>query len=121
MQSFSMQTGGLLQLRLDADPWNSLIEFDANVAVNLGGTLDLEFADGTDMASQVGRTFDLFDWSAVAPQGGFTIVSPYTWDVSQLYTTGEVKLMAVPEPGGGYLAMLGLVGLSICRCRRRGG
>ena len=57
------------------------------------------FADDVNLASQVGRTFDLFDWTGVSPTGAFAISSPYTWDLSNLYTTGEVTLTAIPEPG----------------------
>ena len=51
-----------------------------------------------NLASQLGRTFDLFDWTSVTPTGAFTISSPYAWNLSNLYTTGEVTLTAIPEP-----------------------
>ena len=37
----------------------------------------------------------------------FTVTSPYTWDLSKLYTTGEVTLIAVPEPSTLLLFSLG--------------
>ena len=117
-QSLSVTSGGTLRLQLDADPWGSVIEFDKNISVDLGGTLDLEFADCVDPKSQLDRTFDLFDWTGVTPNGQFTINSPYQWDLSHLYTTGEVTLVAVPEPAGLYLAMVGFVAISFRTSRR---
>src|SRR5262249_21708918 len=73
-----------------------------------GGTLDLEFAAGVDPIAQIGRTFDVFDWTGVNPGGTFDVQSPYAWDLSQLYTSGEVTLVsAVPEPSALVLAALG--------------
>jgi hypothetical protein len=53
------------------------------------------FADDVNPASQLGRTFDLFDWTGVTPTGTFTVSSPYTWNLSNLYTTGKVTLTAI--------------------------
>ncbi len=57
-----------------------------------GGTLDLTFAPDVNLASQLGRTIDLFDWIGVTPTGAFTVSSPYTWNLTNLYSTGEVTL-----------------------------
>ena len=56
----------------------------------------MTFAPGVNAATQIGRTIDLFDWVGVTPTGTFTISSAYTWDLSKLYTTGEVTLATVP-------------------------
>ena len=56
----------------------------------------MTFAPDVNLASQIGRTIDLFDWTGVTPTGAFTVSSPYTWDLSKLYTTGEVTLSNVP-------------------------
>jgi len=88
---------GTLRLVLDADAWGSEMAFDPGAAVALGGTLDLGFADGVDVAAQAGRTFGLFDWTGVAPTGAFAIDTPHRWDLSALYTAGEVTLL--PPPG----------------------
>jgi uncharacterized protein YjbI with pentapeptide repeats len=101
-QHLAMDTTGTLRLVFDADPWDSTISFAAGIPVTLGGTLDLTFAPGVDVATQSGRTIDLFDWTGVTPTGVFTISSPYTWNLSQLYTTGEVTLAAVPTLPGDY-------------------
>ena len=70
--------------------------------MTLGGTLELTFAAGVDVATQSGRTIDLFDWTGVTPTGAFTVSSPYTWNLSNLYTTGEVTLTAVPSLPGDF-------------------
>src|SRR6185436_10001114 len=93
-QYLNADATGALRLRFDADPWGSTISFAPGIPVSLCGTLDLAFAPGVDLASQVGRTFDLFDWTGVAPTGAFNVSSPFGWDLSQLYTTGEVTLTA---------------------------
>ena len=93
-----MGPGGTLRMVFEADAWDSTISFAPGIPVTLGGTLELTFADDVNLASQVGRTFDLFDWTGVNPTGAFAVSSPYAWDLSNLYTTGEVTLTAVPEP-----------------------
>ncbi|MFO0900712.1 MAG: pentapeptide repeat-containing protein [Pirellulales bacterium] len=96
----TMAGSGVLELRFDADLWDSLISFQAGIPVQLGGKLDLTFAKGADPATQVGHTLHLFDWSGVSPTGAFTVSSLYDWDLSCLYTTGEVTLLAA----GGVIA-----------------
>jgi uncharacterized protein YjbI with pentapeptide repeats len=91
-QSLAMDAGSTLRLEFDADPWGSTISFAPGILLTLGGTLDLAFAADVNIASQLGRTIVLFNWTGVTPTGAFTISSPYAWDVSQLYTTGEVTL-----------------------------
>jgi uncharacterized protein YjbI with pentapeptide repeats len=86
-----------LRFLLDKN-WTSPIGFGAGLHPALSGTLELEFAAGVDPASLIGRAFDLFDWTGVYPIGAFTVSSPYVWDISNLYSTGEVTLTAVPEP-----------------------
>jgi hypothetical protein len=61
-----------------------------------GGTLDLAFADGVKLPGQWHRTIHLFDWAGVAATGTFNLRSPYLWDQSALYTTGDVTLAAFP-------------------------
>ena len=95
--SMNMGTDGVLRMIFEQDVWDSKISFAPGIAVMLGGTLNLTFADGIDLSSQVGRTFSLFDWSGVSPTGRFNTDSPYVWDLSNLYTTGDVTLLAVPE------------------------
>jgi hypothetical protein len=65
-----------------------------------------------NLAGQLGRTFDLFDWTGVNPTGVFAISSPYAWDLSNLYTTGQVTLTAIPEPASAALGLLALACLA---------
>jgi hypothetical protein len=64
-------------------------------------------AADVNRASQLGRTFDLFNWTGVTPNGAFAISSPYRWNLSNLYTTGEVTLTGIPEPAGVWLLIIG--------------
>jgi uncharacterized protein YjbI with pentapeptide repeats len=97
-QHLAMAPGGVLRIVFDADAWDSTISFAPGIPVTLGGTLELTFADNVNLASQVGRTFDLFNWTGVNPTGAFAVSSLYAWDLSNLYVTGQVTLTAVPEP-----------------------
>ncbi len=106
-QHLAMGPGGTLRMVFEADDWDSTISFAPGIPVTLGGTLELTFADDVNLAIQVGRTFDLFDWTGVHPTGAFAIASPYAWDLSNLYTTGEVTLTAVPEPRSFALVVAG--------------
>jgi uncharacterized protein YjbI with pentapeptide repeats len=116
-QQAAMGPGGTLRMMFEADAWDSTISFAPDIPVTLGGTLELTFAADVNAATQVGRTFDLFDWTGVTPTGAFTISSPYTWDLSNLYATGKVTFTAVPEPPTVFLP----VAIAFCgwRLRRR--
>ena len=92
-QRLAMEATGTLRLVFDADSWDSPISFTPGIQVALGGTLELTFAAGVNVATQSGRTIDLFDWTGDTPTGAFTVFSPYTWNLSKLYTTGEVTLV----------------------------
>jgi autotransporter-associated beta strand protein len=92
--SMSMGTNGTLQIDLDQYDWYSKISFHSGIPVALGGSLNLAFVDGVDIKGQLGRTIGLFDWSGVSPTGAFGVSSAYEWDVSKLYSSGEVTLLA---------------------------
>ena len=114
-EQMHMGTDGVLKMLFDADKWDSVISFDAGISVELGGRLELAFAEGVDPARQIGRMFHLFDWTAVDPTGSFEVTSKFPWDLSELYTTGNVTL--VPEP----ISVMGLaVGWVVLGWRRRG-
>ena len=82
-QHLAMGPGGTLRMVFEADAWDSTISFAPGIPVTLGGTLELTFADDVNLASQVGRMFDLFDWTGVTATGAFAISSPYAWNSSQ--------------------------------------
>jgi hypothetical protein len=111
-QHLTMAPGGTLRIVFEADAWNSTISFAPGIPVTLGGTLELTFADDVNLACQVGRSFDVFDWTGVTPTGAFAVDSPYAWDLSNLYTTGEVTLITVPEPHAMLLFSLALTALA---------
>jgi uncharacterized protein YjbI with pentapeptide repeats len=107
LQHMAMGPGGVLRMVFEADAWDSTISFERGIPVTFGGgTLELTFADNVNLASQLGRTFELFNWTGVTPTGAFTISSPYAWDLSNLYTTGQVTLTAIPEPASVALLVL---------------
>ena len=62
----------------------------------------MTFASDVNLASQIGRTIDLFDWTGVNPTDMFTVSSPYTWNLSKLYTTGEVTFLAAAGLPGDF-------------------
>jgi uncharacterized protein YjbI with pentapeptide repeats len=108
-QHLTIGPGGTLRMVFEADDWDSAISFAPGIPVTLGGTLELTFADDVNLASQLGRTLKIFDWTGVTPTGAFAVSSPYAWDVSNLYTTGEVALTAIPEPSA-----MQLFGCALC-------
>jgi uncharacterized protein YjbI with pentapeptide repeats len=101
-EHLAMDATGTLRLVFDAGPWDSTISFAAGIPATRGGTLDLTFAPGINIATQIGRTIDLFDWTGVTPTGTFNVTSPYTWNLSNLYTTGEVTLTGAPSLPGDF-------------------
>ena len=114
------RSDGRVRMLLDSDAWDSTISFQPGISVALGGDLELAFAPGVDPASQIGRTFKLFDWTGVTPNGRFEVASDYQWDTANLYSTGEVTL--IPEPGAWSMATVGLLlaTLGQLRARNRG-
>jgi hypothetical protein len=69
-----------------------------------------------DVSALVGRTLHIFNWTGVTPTGAFAVSSPYAWDLSNVYTTGEVTFIAIPEPATLVLAALSFAPLA---CQRR--
>jgi hypothetical protein len=128
-EHMAVDAGGVLQMRLDADQWESTMSFEHGIGVDLHGSLELIFAADVDPASQIGRRFDLFDWWGADRVGTFQIVSPYLWDLSRLYSSGEITLLsasahplysaaALPEPSSSVLVCIGFVGFALVRRRR---
>jgi hypothetical protein len=100
----NMGTNGTLQMVLDGNSWGSTISFDSGIPVSLGGTLDVTLASGVAPASLLAKPVQLFNWTGVTPAGTFTwqddqATTGYTWDASQLYSTGVVTLSLAYLPG----------------------
>ena len=87
-----------------ADTWHSLISFTPGIPVAVDGTLELNFAADVNIASQIGRTIRIFDWAGVVPIGQFEVASPYAWDLSKLYSTGEIVLLSASVLPGDFNA-----------------
>jgi uncharacterized protein YjbI with pentapeptide repeats len=111
-EQFKIDDQASLRLLFDEDHWDSVISFAHGIPVQFDGILKLDFATGTNVRNQVGRTFRAFDWSGVDLLGAPTVASPYHWDLSNLYTTGEFTLLAIPEPSGVCLILASALILS---------
>ena len=139
----TLADGATLRLIFSGPGWNSTISFDSNVIFNLSGTLSLGLADGIDPNDLFGSTYQLFSWPTGFDPNTTTFASiddnGWDWDVTNLYTTGEVTLNglstvitmpppddtpSVPDAGGtipepATLSMLVLGGAVILRGRRK--
>ena len=102
-QGFTVSDGSNLELAWDVLPSRTTITFPADVAPSLGGTLTISLDPAR--VFPVGRTRQLFDWGQpLEPSNRFDRIEVprgTQWDLSQLYTTGEVVLLGVTpfEPG----------------------
>ena len=116
-QSLVVTEGGRLKIEFDDGQWDSTISIAHDIPVVLGGILELTFSQDVNVREQVGRSINLFNWLGVTPDGLFQVVSAYEWDLSALYSSGSVKLLAVPEPmlTPGILVIVGLWPLFVRR------
>jgi uncharacterized protein YjbI with pentapeptide repeats len=107
-----LSAGAVVELALSDQPWGSTLVVAPGTTIDLGGELRLSFSPESSIAS-VGTTFDLFDWAGLidATKQFATVSLPLgtQWDLSRLYTTGEVTLIAVPEPSGLVPSILGSI------------
>jgi uncharacterized protein YjbI with pentapeptide repeats len=125
----SLTDNAIIEFQL-ADGWTSQVKFDKGVVPSLDGTLSLRLAPGADTDAVVGQKFKLFDWGTLLGAGNrfaaVTLAPGLTFDLANLYTTGEVTLTAVagnpvevPEPM--TAAVLGTGGALLLKRRRRAG
>jgi hypothetical protein len=107
-EHLTMGPGGMLRMVFEADAWDSTISFAPSIPVTLGGTLELTFAADVNPATQLGRTFDLFDWTGVNPTGTFAVSSTGRHLAPELYShrAGYVAPveMRSAHPAGSVLA-----------------
>jgi len=95
------EMSGMLELLLDESEWESTLVFDPQAVVRIDGVLKLSFDELASPSAAVGQFYDLFDWPIGGLSGEFDVVTDpnHVWDLSGLYTTGVVQLVAVvPEP-----------------------
>jgi len=121
-ENMTLTQNASLVLEFDGNPWGSTISFDSGIPVTLGGNLELDVVAGVNPVSLVGDSFQAFNWTGVSPSGQFASITNdlppgYSWDTSQLYTTGNVTL--VPEPSTFALFAATAIGLVRYGLRRR--
>jgi uncharacterized protein YjbI with pentapeptide repeats len=120
-QSMSLSAASQLTLVLHDSAPNAAMYIEAGDTVQLGGTLELTLSPAQFNALFVGESFQAFEWNGtLAPGQHFDqIISQpgYTWDTSQLYTTGYVTLTSVPEPS---TWLLGALGMAVARAGANG-
>jgi hypothetical protein len=108
-----MQDNSVLKMIFEDNQWGSKITMGTWMSKDgpiymlptFNGTLELNIASTFDPAQLIpSLTLDLFDWTGTLPDSSRfdSIVSiglpdGFSWDTSDLYTTGEITL--VPEPG----------------------
>jgi uncharacterized protein YjbI with pentapeptide repeats len=115
---------GVLEFSFVDPDWGSTITIAPGVTPQLGGTLRLSFDPSADLPALEGATFDLFNWPApLDPQNRFFYIElpqGSRWDLSELYTTGEIRLETIPEPTTAILAILATAAMFWgARARRR--
>ncbi|RBP41482.1 putative secreted protein with PEP-CTERM sorting signal [Roseimicrobium gellanilyticum] len=108
---------------------NDLLVLKSANEVAINGVLQVRDTTSTSMLDwAIGDSWKLIDWAGVLPgvnhSGGFhTFELPdlalgLKWDTSQIYTTGFISVVVVPEPGRGVLFIVAF-GAALLRRRRR--
>jgi hypothetical protein len=93
-----MTSGGVLDFELAQSTYDRILT-SGNMA--FAGTLNVALLGG--FMPTAGSIFNLFDWGTTA--GAFTAVNLPTltgglnWDISQLYSAGELRITSVSLPG----------------------
>ena len=109
----------------DAVKNTSFDKYEVLGQLSFGGTLTLTSWNG--FVGQAGQHFDLFDWGSTTGRfasidsSGLRLAAGTQLDTSALYTTGEISITAVPEPGQWALLLAGLAGLTWRARRQRTG
>jgi fibronectin-binding autotransporter adhesin len=130
---FSGQGTGVLNTGLSFNDQLGIV--GGGATLNLGG--DLTFNNFNGLAANTftaGSSWKLFAWSGVTTSGAFSnitgTIGNFTgftdlsgellgWDFTNLYTTGIVSIVAIPEPSRAMLLLLGLLSLGFRRRRNR--
>ena len=117
------------------------IVFVSGPTITIDPAVDLVVSWWDGFTGSAGDVFDLFDWNIEVPTGVDTLfpvgsgsltgafgnvllpaLDPgLAWDITDLYTTGEIRINAVPVPAAAWLFGSGLIGLVAAARRRRVG
>jgi hypothetical protein len=114
--TYTQNGGATLQLNLSDPTKYDVLHVTGSAA--LGGTLSVTFAVGA-AAPQVGDVYHLLDAASIS--GSFSTIQlppldpSMAWDTSQLYTTGSLAIVAVPEPASVTMFVIGLAAMFACR------
>ncbi|MBK8035992.1 MAG: autotransporter-associated beta strand repeat-containing protein [Verrucomicrobiaceae bacterium] len=100
-----------------------MLRLFGKIDITSGATLKL--INPNALTFQAGDMFRVFDWTGVGTRtgsftedfGAITLAPGASIDSSNLYTTGTISIIAIPEPSRALLMMLGLAGL-VTRRRR---
>jgi hypothetical protein len=87
--------------------------------LGLNGTLDVDLIMAFNPSA--GDAFQILDGTTVGTFSGFSLPSlapGLSWDTSDLYTTGHLKIV-IPEPSAALLLLLGALNLGCTHRRRR--
>lgn len=100
-----MEIGGLA-------PGSQHDQLEIGVTVSLAGTLDVDLING--FGPSLGDSFLILDGTTTGSFASFsfpTIDPGLAWDTGDLYTTGYLNVVAIPEPTSGALMLAGLAGI----------
>ena len=100
-----------------------MLRIFGDLTLTTGSTLKL--GNPNNLTFQEGDVFRLFDWTSLGTRTGtFSTIDSadlnlgaFNLDTSNLYTTGTISIMGIPEPGRALLLILGLTGVTMRRRR----
>jgi autotransporter-associated beta strand protein len=100
-----------------------MLRIFGDLTLTTGSTLKL--GNPNNLTFQEGDVFRLFDWTGVTTRTGtFSTIDSadlnlgsLNLDTSNLYTTGTISILGIPEPGRALLLILGLTGVTMRRRR----
>lgn len=137
--TLTLKTGSVFEVDLFSGAGsgnNSVTSSSADLLVwkgtlNIESGVTLRINNPNGMSSFAANdTWRLFDWTTLSgsvPVGTFdnalaqlpTLGGGLTWDLSQLYTSGTISIVLVPEPGRCLFCIVGLGWMLMRRNRRR--
>jgi len=119
---YSQTNVGILQIELGGTTVGTEYDqlFSASGTANLDGTLNLLSISSFDPSS--GDSFQILNFSTIAGSfdtiNTFNLDSGLAWNFDNLYTTGTIDVIAVPEPATAA-SLLGALALGLALIRRR--